>query len=44
MQGGATQGIGWALNETYDYSEEGTLLNTSLLDYRMPWTCQTSRP
>jgi len=36
MQGGATQGIGWALNEAYEYSAEGTLQNTSLLDYRMP--------
>ena len=36
MQGGATQGIGWALNEAYEYSSEGNLLNTSLLDYRMP--------
>ena len=36
MQGGAAQGIGWALNEAYHYSKDGRLLNTSLLDYRMP--------
>ena len=36
MQGGVTQGIGWALNEEYIYDEQGHLLNSSLLDYRMP--------
>lgn len=36
MQGGVVQGIGWALNEDYLYSDDGHLLNTSLLDYRMP--------
>ncbi|MBO43022.1 MAG: oxidoreductase [Rhodospirillaceae bacterium] len=36
MQGGAVQGIGWALNEEYIYSDEGKLLNTGFLDYRMP--------
>ena len=36
IQGGAVQGIGWALNEAYHYSIDGKLLNTSLLDYRMP--------
>ena len=36
MQGGAVQGIGWALSEEYVYSDEGRLLNASLLDYRMP--------
>ena len=35
MQGGATQGIGWALSEEYEYDENGALLNASLLDYRM---------
>jgi xanthine dehydrogenase molybdenum-binding subunit len=35
MQGGAAQGIGWALSEGYDYDENGVLLNASLLDYRM---------
>ena len=36
MQGGAVQGIGWALNEEYYMSDEGAMQNTSLLDYRMP--------
>ena len=36
IQGGVVQGIGWALNEEYVYSEDGQLLNSSLLDYRMP--------
>lgn len=36
MQGGAAQGIGWALNEEYYMSENGEMLNSSLLDYRMP--------
>ena len=36
MQGGATQGIGMALNEEYYYDEQGDLKNASLLDYRMP--------
>ena len=38
MQGGVTQGIGWALNEEYIYNEEGRMTNASFLDYRMP-TC-----
>jgi CO/xanthine dehydrogenase Mo-binding subunit len=36
MQGGAVQGIGWALNEEYIYGEDGLLQNPSLLDYRIP--------
>ena len=36
MQGGATQGIGWALSEGYDYDEDGRLQNATLLDYRLP--------
>ena len=36
IQGGAVQGIGWALNEGYWYDEAGQLANASLLDYRMP--------
>jgi CO/xanthine dehydrogenase Mo-binding subunit len=36
MQGGSVQGIGWALNEEYYMSREGTMMNSSLLDYRMP--------
>ncbi len=38
IQGGAAQGIGWALNEEYYYGEDGRLLNSSYLDYRMPTT------
>jgi CO/xanthine dehydrogenase Mo-binding subunit len=38
MQGGASQGIGWALNEEYYYNNDGHMVNSSLLDYRMP-TC-----
>ena len=30
------QGIGWALNEEYYMSDDGQMMNTSLLDYRMP--------
>ncbi len=36
IQGGAVQGIGWALNETYDYNASGTMVNPNLLDYRVP--------
>ncbi|MCC7426949.1 MAG: xanthine dehydrogenase family protein molybdopterin-binding subunit [Alphaproteobacteria bacterium] len=36
MQGGAVQGIGWALNEEYIYDEKGRLANAGFLDYRMP--------
>ncbi|MFQ5933618.1 MAG: xanthine dehydrogenase family protein molybdopterin-binding subunit, partial [Dehalococcoidia bacterium] len=36
MQGGAAQGIGWGLNEEYYMSDSGQMMNTSLLDYRMP--------
>jgi xanthine dehydrogenase molybdenum-binding subunit len=36
IQGGAVQGIGWALNEEYFYDENGEMKNASFLDYRMP--------
>jgi len=36
MQGGAVQGIGWALNEEYVYGTDGKLQNAGFLDYRMP--------
>lgn len=36
IQGGAVQGIGWALNEEFVYNDKGHLLNSSFLDYRMP--------
>ena len=36
IQGGAAQGIGWALNEEYFIDDKGKMLNSSYLDYRMP--------
>ena len=36
LQGGAVQGIGWALNEEYIYNAKGKLDNPGFLDYRMP--------
>ena len=36
MQGGSVQGIGWALNEEYFMGADGTMKNSTLLDYRMP--------
>ncbi len=36
LQGGAVQGIGWALNEEYVFDEDGAMLNPTFLDYRMP--------
>ncbi|MBI1246536.1 molybdopterin-dependent oxidoreductase [bacterium] len=38
LQGGAVQGIGWALNEEYYYKDDATMANASFLDYRIP-TC-----
>jgi xanthine dehydrogenase molybdenum-binding subunit len=38
MQGGAVQGIGWALNEEYFFDSRDQMKNASFLDYRMP-TC-----
>jgi CO/xanthine dehydrogenase Mo-binding subunit len=35
-QGGAAQGIGWALNEEYVYGKNGRLQNPAFLDYRIP--------
>ena len=35
-QGGAAQGIGWALNEEYVYGADGRLQNPGFLDYRIP--------
>ncbi|MGG7568687.1 xanthine dehydrogenase family protein molybdopterin-binding subunit [Rhodovulum sp. DZ06] len=35
-QGGAAQGIGWALNEEYVYGKDGRLQNPVFLDYRVP--------
>jgi CO/xanthine dehydrogenase Mo-binding subunit len=36
IQGGVTQGIGWALNEEYIYDKQGRLDNPGFLDYRVP--------
>ena len=36
IQGGAVQGIGWALNEEYYTDPAGLMVNSSFLDYRMP--------
>jgi CO/xanthine dehydrogenase Mo-binding subunit len=36
IQGGAAQGIGWALNEEYIYNDKGQMENAGFLDYRVP--------
>ena len=36
LQGGAAQGIGWALNEAYVWDKAGRMENAGFLDYRMP--------
>ncbi|HVC56540.1 MAG TPA: xanthine dehydrogenase family protein molybdopterin-binding subunit [Stellaceae bacterium] len=36
MQGGVTQGVGWALSEEYIYDKDGRLENPGFLDYRVP--------
>ena len=36
MQGGATQGLGWALWEEMAYDDEGQLLTGTFVDYAMP--------
>ena len=36
IQGGVVQGIGWALNEEYYMGDDGRMMNSSFLDYRMP--------
>ena len=36
MQGGTAQGVGWALSEEYFMSQDGRMLNSTFLDYRMP--------
>jgi CO/xanthine dehydrogenase Mo-binding subunit len=38
FQGGAAQGIGWALNEEYIYDDHGRMQNAGFLDYRVPVT------
>ncbi|HTV44917.1 MAG TPA: xanthine dehydrogenase family protein molybdopterin-binding subunit [Stellaceae bacterium] len=36
IQGGVTQGIGWALSEEYIYDKQGRMDNPQFLDYRCP--------
>lgn len=36
IQGGVTQGLGWALFEQIVYSEDGQLLTANLMDYALP--------
>jgi CO/xanthine dehydrogenase Mo-binding subunit len=36
MQGGAAQGIGWALSEEYFFNDRGQMMNPTFLDYRIP--------
>jgi len=36
MQGGTVQGIGWALYEGYEYNQDGEMLNSTFLDYKLP--------
>lgn len=36
LQGGVSQGVGWALNEEYIYAKDGRVDNATFLDYRMP--------
>jgi CO/xanthine dehydrogenase Mo-binding subunit len=36
IQGGAAQGIGWALNEEYIFDANGKMENAGFLDYRVP--------
>jgi CO/xanthine dehydrogenase Mo-binding subunit len=36
IQGGAAQGIGWALNEEYIFDGQGQMENAGFLDYRCP--------
>ena len=36
IQGGVAQGIGWALNEEYFITDDGSMANHTFLDYRMP--------
>ena len=36
MQGGAAQGVGWALNEEYIFDKDGRMENAGFLDYRVP--------
>lgn len=42
IHGGATQGIGWALYEEMNYSDDGQLLSGSWMDYTMPDAVQAA--
>ena len=42
MQGGAVQGVGWALFEEMRYDDEGQLLSGSWMDYAMPDAVQAA--
>jgi len=42
MQGGAVQGVGWALYEEMRYDEDGQLLSGSWMDYAMPDAVQAA--
>jgi CO/xanthine dehydrogenase Mo-binding subunit len=36
IQGGVTQGLGWAMFEGFEYDENGQLLTSTLMDYALP--------
>ena len=42
MQGGAVQGVGWALFEEMRYDDDGQLLSGSWMDYAMPDAVQAA--
>ncbi len=42
MQGGAVQGVGWALFEEMRYGDDGQLLSGSWMDYAMPDAVQAA--
>ena len=42
MQGGAVQGVGWALYEEMRYGDDGQLLSGSWMDYAMPDAVQAA--
>ncbi|MCY4145988.1 MAG: xanthine dehydrogenase family protein molybdopterin-binding subunit [Chloroflexi bacterium] len=42
MQGGAVQGVGWALFEEMRYDDDGQLLSGSWMDYAMPDAAQAA--
>ncbi len=42
MQGGAIQGVGWALYEEMRYDDDGQLLSGSWMDYAMPNAMQAA--